>query len=125
MKRILIAALLALSAPVMLSAQKADYLGQLEGEGHKQKGHSYQGMDVFGIYLVSLQDKGVATIYKLSGRNYRKISQFHLDTYDEVNHANVLSFGCEKFDKKDPFPLAYISQCHRKPYKGMKDVLLV
>ena len=125
MKRFLIAALLALFVPVMLSAQKADYLGQLEGEGHKQKGHSYQGMDVFGNYLVSLQDKGVATIYKLSGRNYRKISQFHLDTYDEVNHANVLSFGCEKFDKKDPFPLAYISQCHRKPYKGMKDVLLV
>jgi hypothetical protein len=29
-------------------AQKADYLGQLQGENHKQKGHSYQGMDVYG-----------------------------------------------------------------------------
>ena len=128
MKRVLLpflAAALAMLSPLTLSAQKADYLGQLEGECHKQKGHSYQGMDVFGNYLVSLQDKGVATIYRLSGRNYRKVSQFHLASYDEVNHSNVLSFGCEKYDRKDPFPLAYISQCHRKPYKGMKDVLFV
>jgi len=106
-------------------AQKADYLGQLQGENHKQKGHSYQGMDVYGNYLVSLQDKGIATIYKLSGRNYSKVGQFHLATYDPVNHANVLTFGCEKFDRKDPFPLAYVSQCHRKPYKGLKDLLFV
>ena len=121
----LLTAAAALLSPIAINAQKADYLGQLEGEGHKQKGHSYQGMDVWGDYLLSLQDKGVATIYKLSCRDYRKVSQFHLATYDEANHSNVLSFGCEKFDRKDPFPLAYISQCHRKTYKGMKDVLFV
>lgn len=115
----------ALFSPLALNAQKAVYLGQLEGEGHKQKGHSYQGMDVHGNYLVSLQDKGVATIYKLSCRDYKKVSQFHLASYDEVNHSNVLTFGCEKYDPKDPFPLAYVSQCHRKPWRDLKDILFV
>ena len=128
MKRIILLLLtvaVALCFPSMLSAQKAYYMGQLQGEGHKQKGHSYQGMDVHGNYLVSLQDKGVATIYKLSGNSFKKVSQFHLASYDEVNHANVLTFGCDKYDRKDPLPLAYVSQCHRKPYNGMKDVLFV
>ena len=118
--------LAALCACPVLNAQKAVYLGQLQGEMHKQKGgYSYQGMDVYGNYLVSLQDKGIATIYKLSGKGHEKVSQFHLASFDEVNHSNVLTFGCDKYDKKDPLPLAYISQCHRKPYKGMKDILFV
>lgn len=115
----------ALCASMPLLAQKVEYWGQFYGENHKQKGHSYQGMDVYKNYLVSLQDKGIATIYKLSPGKYTPVGQFHLATYNEVNHANVLTFGCEKFDKKDPLPLAYISQCHRKPYNGMKDVLFV
>lgn len=123
---ILTALVFTLGISPALHAQKVDYWGQLEGENHKQKGHSYQGMDVYGKHLVSLQDKGIATIYKLSGKGkYTKVSQFHLATYDPVNHANVLSFGVEKYDKKDPFPLAYVSQCHRKPYNGLKDVLFV
>jgi len=128
MKRLiltLLATSVALFSSLTLSAQKADYLGQLQGENHKQKGYSYQGMDVYGNYLVSLQDRGVATIYKLSGRNFKKLSQFHIGSYGEFNHSNVLSFGYEKYDKADPFPLAYISHCHRKPFKDMKDVLYV
>ena len=127
MKKIclVLAAVAALCASANIGAQKVEYLGQLQGENHKMKGHSYQGMDVYGNYLVSLQDKGIATIYKMSGKNYTRTGQFHLASYDPVNHANVLSFGCDKFDRKDPFPLAYISQCHKKPYNGMKDVLFV
>ena len=117
--------IIALICTPVLHAQKVEYWGQLQGENHKQKGYSYQGMDVYKNYLVSLQDKGVATIYKLSNRKFTKLGQFHLASYDAVNHSNVLSFGCEKFDGKDTFPLAYISQCHRKPYKDMKDVLFV
>lgn len=118
---------LLLCASPLSSAQKVQYWGQLSGENHKQKGHSYQGMDVYGKYLVSLQDKGIATIYKLSccSRKFTPVGQFHLASYNEVNHSNVLSFGCEKYDKSDPFPLAYISQCHKKQYNGMKDVLFV
>ena len=40
MKRVLLpflAAALAMLSPLTLSAQKADYLGQLEGECHKQR----------------------------------------------------------------------------------------
>ena len=128
MKRIyhfLATALIVLCFSPSLLAQKVEYLGQLQGENHKMKGHSYQGMDVCGKYLVSLQDKGIATIYKLSGKKYTKQGQFHLASYDPVNHSNVLTFGCEKYSPKDPFPLAYISQCHRKPYNGMKDILFV
>ncbi|MCR5560353.1 MAG: hypothetical protein K6F58_00845 [Bacteroidales bacterium] len=119
----LIAAALLLSLP--LAGQKAEYLGQLCGENHRQKGSSYQGMDVCGKLLVSLQDRGVATVYRLSGKDYRMLGQFHLASYDEVNHSNVLSFGCEKYDGGDPLPLAYISQCHKKTYNGLKDILFV
>lgn len=122
---ILATVLVAISSSTILNAQKVEYWGQLEGENHKMKGHSYQGMDVFKNYLVSLQDKGIATVYKLSPRKYTKVGQFHLASYDPVNHSNVLSFGIEKYDSKDFFPLAYVSQCHRKPYKDMKDVLFV
>lgn len=121
----LLTAAVSLFSPLAVNAQKAVYLGQLEGENHKQKGYSYQGMDVYGNFLVSLQDRGVATIYKLSCKDFKKVSQFHLASYNDFNHSNVLSFGCEKYDSRDPFPLAYVSHCHRKSIDGMKDLLFV
>ena len=122
---ILLAVSILLCYSFELNAQKADYLGQLQGENHKRSGFSYQGMDVYKNYLVSLQDKGIATIYKLSGKKYTVVGHFHLASYDAANHSNVLTFGCEKYDKKDPLPLAYISQCHKKRYNGLKDILFV
>lgn len=87
---------------------------------------NYQGMDCWRNYVVSLRHTGVATVWKYDGKSgLEKLGQFDLASHDEVNHSNVASFGVEFFDRKDPMPVLYISQCHKKPYKGRKDVLFV
>lgn len=89
-----------------------------------EKGN-YQGMDCYKDYILSCKHTGIATVWKYNGEGIEKLGSFDLATHDEVNHSNVASFGCEFYDKKDPLPLVYISQCHKKPYKGRKDVLFV
>lgn len=117
--------LIALFCSLTLSAQYARYLGPMQGMNHGQKGYSYQGMDIYGNYMVSCQNKGAATLYKLSKDSFTKVSQFKLATFNDVNHANVASFGVEKVDGSDPLPVLYVSQCHKKPYEGRKDLLFV
>ena len=121
-KRLTIILLVFLSG-LNLSAQNARFLGPLQGMNHRQKGYSYQGMDIYGDWLVSCQNKGIATIYKLSNDGFAKVSQFNLATFSKVNHANVISFGVEKYDANDPLPVLYVSQSHKKPYEGRKDLL--
>ena len=87
---------------------------------------NYQGMDCYKNYVVSLQHTGIATVWKYDGRDgLTKLGRFNLATSDPVNHSNVCSFGVEKADRKDPMPVIYVSQCHKQPYKGRKDVLFV
>ena len=87
---------------------------------------NYQGMDCWKNYVVSLQHTGIATIWKYDGKDgLEKLGAFNLATHDEVNHSNVCSFGVEKAEKGDPMPVIYVSQCHKKPYQGRKDVLFV
>ncbi len=87
---------------------------------------NYQGMDCWKNYVVSLQHTGIATVWKYDGKDgLEKLGRFELATHDEVNHSNVCSFGVEKFDNSDPMPVIYVSQCHKKPYQGRKDVLFV
>lgn len=117
--------LIALLFGLTLSAQYARYLGPLQGMTPKQSGYSYQGMDIYGNYMVSCQNQGIATIYKLSKERFTKVGQFKLATFHEANHANVASFGVEKFKGSDPLPLIYVSQCHKNLYKDRKDLLFV
>lgn len=116
---------LALLLGLTLSAQYARYLGPMQGMNHQQHGYSYQGMDIYGNYMVSCQNKGIATVYKLSKNDFTKVSQFKLATFNDVNHANVASFGVEKVSSSDPLPVLYVSQCHKKPYDNRKDLLFV
>ncbi len=101
------------------------FLGMLEGENAGQKGYSYQGMDISGRYMLSCQNKGIASIYRLKGRKFRRIGQFHMESFNEDNHSNVVSFGVEKAAKGDPLPVAFISQCSKNAIDGKKDVLYV
>ena len=98
-----------------------DYLGALEG----LKGHSYQGMDVYGNYVVSCQDKGVATVYLLEEGSFSKLGQFMLASAHPYNHSNVVSFGLEKADAEATVPVMYVSQCHPQRINGDKDALFV
>ncbi len=106
-----------------LSAQNARFLGPMQEMNHRQHGWSYQGMDISGDYMVSCQNQGAATVYRLSGQSFTQVAQFRLATFSDVNHANVATFGTEKYDAKDPLPVLYVSQCHRNPYEGRKDLL--
>ena len=80
-------------------------------------------MDVHGRYIVSCQNQGIASIYRLCGKRFRLEGQFHLATFHKHNHANVASFGLEKAQKADPLPVIYVSQCSKHPIDGRKDVL--
>lgn len=85
---------------------------------------SFQGMAISGDYLVSLQNKGYATIYKLPDMKILT-PVFKLGGFSEYNHANVASFGTEKYAKTDVFPLLYVSQAHKKDVEGLKNVCYV
>lgn len=85
----------------------------------------YQGMAIWGNYLVSLQNTGYATIYRIHTDSLQLVRQFPLASNMPENHANVAFFGTERYDKSDDFPLLYVSQCSKKQYMGMKDVCFV
>lgn len=106
-------------------AQTSQYLGEMQGMNHKKKGYSYQGMDVWEKYVFSCQNQGAATIYKLKDNSFKKVSQFRLQSFQEANHANAVSFGVEYYDKKDPMPVVYVSHCSKLRIDGRKDMLFV
>ena len=85
----------------------------------------YQGMAICDDYLVSLQNTGLATIYRIEADTMQMLRQFPLASNDKANHANVACFGNERYASDDVFPLLYVSQCSRERYKGLKDVCFV
>src|SRR5574344_1143879 len=89
-------------------------------------GEGYQGMDIWGDYLVSCQNKGVATVYRFDGTRMTKLGDsFLLGSYNVNNHSNVASFGTTFYNKHDKLPLLYVSQAQKKMIGGRKDVLYV
>ena len=86
---------------------------------------SYQGMAIYGDYLVSLQNTGQATIYRFQNDKLQPVRQFPLASHTAENHANVAFFGTERYHKSDQLPLLYVSQCSKQLYRGMKDVCFV
>lgn len=96
-------------------------VGDLQGESKL----SYQGMDCWGDNIVSLQNRGVATIYKYDGFTLTKIETFKLGCYSEKNHSNVASFSNQFYAKGDKLPLLYVSQAYKEPVDGMKDLIYI
>ena len=128
MKNRLFIGVFMLMAVLCATAKRVDYtnaevqkIADLQGFS----GQSYQGMAIWGDYLVSLQNTGLATVYRLYPDSLQKLCQFPLASQTKENHANVAFFGMERFDKKDDFPLLYVSQCSKQRYNGMKDVCFV
>ena len=103
------------------TAYRSGDLGRLQGA----EGESYQGMDICKGILLSLQNTGIATVYKLDGQVPTFHSRFKIGSYDPNNHCNVVSFGREFFDRNDPLPVVYVSHCQKKPIRGFKDLLFV
>ena len=112
----------------LLSCKSLEYakdnvrpLSELQGVAKQ----GYQGMTIYDDYLVSLQNTGIATIYRLHDDGLERLRQFPLASNHKANHANVASFGLERYAKDDTFPLLYVSQCSRERYNGLKDVCFV
>ena len=106
---------------VRFTTGRVEKVGKLEGFPKQ----GFQGMSIYGDYLVSLQNTGLATLYRLTDSGMESLHQFPLASHHEVNHANVADFGNERVEKDDVLPVLYVSQCSRKRYEGMKDVCFV
>ena len=106
---------------VTFTTERIEKVGEFEGFPKQ----GFQGMSVYGNYLVSLQNTGLATLYRLTDSGMESIRQFPLASRHEANHANVADFGIERVAKDDVLPVLYVSQCSRKRYEGLKDVCFV
>ena len=106
--------------PKAFSKYKLKDVGALQSD-QKQ---GYQGMCIYEDWLLSLQNKGYATLYKLPSLE-KKTATFKLGCFGDTNHANVAAFGVEKFDESDPLPLLYVSQAYKNAVNGEKDVCYV
>lgn len=93
----------------------------LEKKAHE----AFQGMAISGNTLVSLQNKGFARLYELP--SMRALTDtFRLGSWGSTNHANVATFGVEKYKPTDALPLLYVAQAHLKALKdGMKNTCFV
>lgn len=107
--------------PLEYTQENVRQFAELQGVAKQ----GYQGMTIYDDYLVSLQNTGVATIYRLRADGLERLRQFPLASHHKANHANVASFGLERYAKDDTFPLLYVSQCSRERYNGLKDVCFV
>ena len=114
----ILAVIVMLVSGLAASAQTGEHLGAMQGRNHKQKGHSYQGMDCWGDYVFSCQNQGIGTIYRFEGKGFEVVGQFSLASFNRSNHANVAS-------KSDPFPVVYVSHCHKRTIDGRKDMCFV
>ncbi|MBQ8098043.1 MAG: hypothetical protein IJ244_00785 [Bacteroidaceae bacterium] len=104
------------------STFKCKHLGKLQG----QPKEGYQGMDIWGDYVVSCQNTGYMTLYQTDGDKLTRLGEpFKMASFNKNNHCNVVSFSRTFYDKDDRFPLLYVSQCQRGTINGRKDVIYV
>ncbi len=89
-----------------------------------QPGEGYQGMAISGDWLVSCQNRGYATLYRLPDMN-KVAGPFKLGSFASTNHANIAKFGLERWQSTDELPVLYVSQAYRKTVGGRKDVCYV
>ena len=92
---------------------RVEKVGDLQGI----EKHSYQGMDVWDGYMVSLQHMGYCTVYRLDkkGRPTKTGETFPLASQDELNHSNVASFTNRFLAPGDKLPLLCVTRCNLKP----------
>ena len=94
---------------------KVTKIGKLDGVPKE----SYQGMDIWGNNLVSLQNSGMATVYNFDGKTLKKKGSFPLGSRHNTNHSNLASFSNNWYNKADKMPLLYVSRCNSTVLNGM------
>lgn len=71
-------------------------------------GRAQQGLEMWGNYIFSLEDRGHVNVYDFKSASSKPIAGFELASSREDNHANNASFGIETA-KGASFPLLYIT----------------
>lgn len=135
MKKIIFLSLLTVLIPQLSAAQILTPGYELTEDGFVskeicrmtyEKGYAPQGMEVYKDHVISCRNRGAIHIFRFDGNTLEPVSNFLMESTHENNHSNVASFGPSFYDRKDPFPLLYVSQCAKQPAaNGLKDVCFV
>lgn len=102
---ILVGAGLAAACPGAMAEKAYDNVGIT-----LTKQSSCQGMDIWGNYLVSLQNAGKANLYNFTGTAATLLGSFNLGSAASDNHSNLASFGTQRYAETDKLPLLYVSR---------------
>ena len=73
---------------------------------------SFQGMDICGDWLISLEHSGIATVYQTDGKSLSRKGHLTLGSSHRSNHCNSANFSNHKVEAGDPLPLLYVSRCN-------------
>ena len=87
---------------------------------------SVQGMDIWGHYLLSLQNTGIAHLYNFDGSTLTQLGSFSLASAGARNHSNLASFSNQYYADGDKLPLVYITRANATvDSDGMRNVCFV
>lgn len=131
------ALIILLALPALLAAQKTYTYqgGRISLKDHKvtvthvgnllkDYKQSFQGMDIWGDTLVSLQHTGMASLYRFDGSRLERFAQFPLGSFGN-NHANVASFSRRFLYPGDKLPLLYVTRCRYVAEDSLHQLLYV
>lgn len=71
-----------------------------------------QGMAIYNGIMFSLSHTGICNTYDITGSTPIAKGSFNLGSYASTNHANCASFGLQKYEASDAFPLMYVARCY-------------
>lgn len=122
-KHVLLIALLLPIATVLLAQDTNQKLFTL----YAKNGIGAQSGDCYGDYLVTvarLEEK--FGLYNLKTKKllnvFRQNPKMEMKGKTDVYHANNSSFGTQKYKKRDPFPVLYVSNRCNNAGRGVLDV---
>lgn len=102
MKGLLVAVALA-AAAVLSGAQVCDVVYT-----KLPKQHSWQGMALWGDWLLSFEDGGYCRVYDRSGDTLRHEADFTIASADPANHCNQANLGVEQLPGSE-MPVVYLT----------------
>ena len=79
-----------------------------------------QGFAIHGRYGFSMHDKGQCVIIDLKRKEF--VATFIIE--GNTGHCNNASFGVERYSRRSPFPLFYVTECRGERVCYVNDITL-
>ena len=79
-----------------------------------------QGFAIHGRYAFSMHDKGQCVIIDLKRKEF--VATFIME--GNTGHCNNASFGVERYSRRSPFPLFYVTECRGQRVCYVNDITL-